>query len=233
MIEYSNVFDWFENDETSRVFMFTPRVFSDNRGSFAEILKDVSSQSCSDVPTWFTNLHWIKQMNRSISNAGTIRGCHAQKAPCCQGKLVEALTEQIYDVITDTRPDSKTFGATQVYLLDPTTQNKLWVPHGFLHAFVVPSDAKEPAIFQYFCDDVYSHDSEFGIAPMSLMPKVISELEALSGNIEFNESYARLFKTFRDKNFTLSEKDTVNPAYEDWMQKVKDEYDKTGKVWYR
>ena len=112
-------------------------------------------------------------MNRSSSSKYTVRGCHAQYGKFCQGKLVEALTEKIYDIITDSRPDSKTYGLSKIYILDPLKQNKLWVPRGFLHAFVVPN-AKSNAIFQYFCDNVYNKPSEIGINPLTILPKIVS-----------------------------------------------------------
>lgn len=86
-----------------------PNVFPDDRGSFSEVLKS------SDVPY----LGIVRQINRSVSRKGTFRGFHAQKAPFCQAKLVEALTVPIYDIIVDARPDSKTFGKSACYLLDP------------------------------------------------------------------------------------------------------------------
>jgi len=66
-----------------------------------------------------SSISWVKQINRSVSKGGTVRGCHAQRGKFCQGKLVEALNAKIYDIITDARPDSKTFGVSNVYILDP------------------------------------------------------------------------------------------------------------------
>ena len=65
---------------------------------------------------------------------------HAQSGKSCQGKLVQAVYGKIFDVITDARPDSDTFGVSDVFELDSERQNQLWVPRGFLHGFVVPSD---------------------------------------------------------------------------------------------
>jgi len=80
-------------------------VFNDDRGWFAEMLRSEN------------NIIDIKQINRSCSKPGVIRGCHAQKGPYCQAKLVEAINTDLVDVITDARPTSKTFGKSKMYLL--------------------------------------------------------------------------------------------------------------------
>ena len=86
------------------------------------------------------------------------------------------MTGKIFDIITDARPDSCTFGVTQAFILDSTLQNMLWVPRGFLHAFVVPKDV-ENATFEYFCDNVYHKESEIGIAPLSFLQKCFESLD--------------------------------------------------------
>lgn len=98
----------FDTASSGQPWMVCPKVFSDNRGTFSEVLVGSSLES-------------IKQINRSTSCQWTVRGFHAQRAPMCQAKLVEALTIPIYDIIVDARPDSKTFGTIAAYLLDPKT----------------------------------------------------------------------------------------------------------------
>jgi len=120
VIQYSNEFDWFPGQEKSKVFEIFPNVFKDNRGYFCEVLKDQCAWSSNgNFPLWLSNLGWIRQVNRSKSHGKTVRGCHAQKGQYCQGKLVQALTAKIYDIITHARPDSKTFGVSKAFVLDP------------------------------------------------------------------------------------------------------------------
>lgn len=210
--------------EANSVLQIFPNVFNDLRGYFTEALKDhINDKDTSEIPLWLTSLSWIKQINRSSSTSYTIRGCHAQKAPYCQGKLVEAINTTIYDIITDARPDSKTFGVSNIYILDPNIQNKLWVPRGFLHSFAVPNIDEDKAIFQYFCDNVYNKESEICINPLSLLPKII---EAADIDI-------RLFDIFDQEELSISEKDKKGLDYETWMTEIKTEYEKTGKVWYK
>lgn len=210
-----------------QVFQIFPNVFNDDRGYFTEVLKDIGEWPKSELPLWITQLSWIRQVNRSASQSGTVRGCHAQKGVFCQGKLVEALTEKIYDIIIDARPDSKTFGVSKVYILDPIQQNKLWVPRGFLHSFVVPK-SKSTAIFQYFCDNIYNKGAEFGINPLTVLPQLMT----LYKQIKDADYYNDLFDVF-DNDLVISEKDKQNADYTLWMQSIKDEYNKSNKVWYK
>lgn len=220
------IFDSLNNSqfEANTVLQIFPNVFNDQRGYFTEVLKShMHEKDTSEIPLWLTSLSWIKQMNRSSSSSYTIRGCHAQKAPFCQGKLVEAINARIYDIITDARPDSKTFGVSNIYVLDPNVQNKLWVPRGFLHSFAVPNINEAKAIFQYFCDNVYDKASEICINPLSLLPKIVDEADI----------DAQLFDIFDQEELSISEKDKNGLDYETWMNEIKTEYEKSGRVWYR
>ena len=220
------IFDNLNNNklEANSVFQIFPNVFNDSRGYFTEVLKDyINTKDTSDIPLQLTSLSWIKQINRSSSSSYTIRGCHAQKAPYCQGKLVEALNTIIYDIITDARPDSKTFGVSNIYILDPNIQNKLWVPRGFLHSFAIPNINEDKALFQYFCDNVYNKESEICINPLSLLPKIIEETDI----------DRRLFDIFDQEELSISDKDKSGLNYESWMSEIKADYKKTGKVWYK
>ena len=104
-IEEDPVFSSFDYDPHSSVLEITPSVFRDTRGWFSEVLK-------GDIID-------VKQANRSASRGGVVRGLHAQKGSFCQAKLVEALTEVIFDIIIDARPKSETFGVSKCYRLDP------------------------------------------------------------------------------------------------------------------
>ena len=208
----------FDIASSGRPWMIFPKIFSDNRGSFSEVL--VGDQ-----------LEGIRQINRSISDQWTIRGCHAQRAPKCQSKLVEALNLPIYDIITDARPDSKTFGLTEIYYLDPMKQNKLFVPHGFLHAFVVPPSIDRPndrACFMYYCDNTYSKENEIGINPMEIIPKIVE----LKSKDESTDLYnlVKMFKT--PENFVLSKKDIEGKSYKEFMDEVSRDYQQSKKLWY-
>jgi len=92
----------------------------------------------------------------------------------------------IYDMIIDARPDSETFGACSFFKLDPIKQNKLWIPRGFLHGFIVPKCEGE-AIFNYYCDATYCKSSEIGICPHDLVPRAISTQKGIAESIGKSE----------------------------------------------
>ena len=238
-VEIDNYFAGIDGVPRSKVFEVFPSVFGDKRGFFCEVYKTEAGLPFG--AEWFNNFSWIKQVNRSSSGPGVIRGMHAQKKDFCQGKLVSALTEKIYDIIIDARPESATFGKSKAYVLDPMKQNMLWVPRGFLHGFVTPLNITSPAIFEYFCDNVYDKVSETGIAPMSFLPDFISSLEysANHGPDSFirkwyTETYSDLFDVFHAENRpNLSPKDTAAQDYKVWSDAIQADYKTTGKVWYR
>lgn len=229
MLQCCENFDSFQSDPKSQVIEIFPNIYSDSRGSFAEILKE----DVCDHDNWISDLSWIKQVNRSKSSAATIRGCHAQNGPFCQGKLVQAVTGTVYDVITDARPDSQTFGTTSVFKLSSQKQNMLWVPRGFLHAFAVPAVQSTETIFEYFCDNVYDKASEIGVAPLSLLPKFAEHLSSVP---ELREKFREFVDMFDDtalEHVNLSEKDAAAEKYMSWMTARKAEFDNERKLWYR
>lgn len=221
--------------EANCVFQIFPNIFNDDRGYFTEVLKaHTNDKILSEIPLWISSLTWIKQINRSSSSKYTIRGCHAQKAPYCQGKLVEALNETIYDIITDARPESTTCGLTKIYILNPKKQNKLWVPPGFLHAFIVP-ECEGNAVFQYFCSNVYNKESEIGVNPLTILPIAAKKYkqDAEDYNILNRDDYINIYNILNDENVSISDKDKNGLDYVKWMEEIKNEYEKTGKSWWR
>lgn len=135
------------------------------------------------------------------------------------------MTGKIFDIITDARPDSYTFGVTQAFILDSTLQNMLWVPRGFLHAFVVPKDV-ENATFEYFCDNVYHKESEVGIAPLSFLKRCFESLDKSA----IPEMFVQLIDLLNDeKSLNLSQKDLEAEDYSTWMSKQRS----STTLWYR
>lgn len=210
--EYDTSFD---NPNGERPWMMYPKVFGDKRGFFTEVLTG------DDVKS-------IKQINRSSSCQLAVRGLHAQAGAHCQSKIVEALTIPIYDIIVDARPDSKTFGLFGVYLLDPVKQNKLFVPHGFLHGFAVPKhESEENAVFMYYCDETFCKESETHANPMTILPKIA---EMLNGSPE----HKKFVETMElESLLVLSDKDLSSEDYDVQMGRFLDEYSKNNRLWYR
>lgn len=214
--------DQFWYDESvprSRAFELLPDVHRDGRGFFVELARHESGPT--GAFEWYRDLSWIRQVNRSSSSPGVARGMHAQSGASCQGKLVQAAYGRVLDVVTDARPDSETFGVSDVFELDSEKQNMLWVPRGFLHGFAVPRGQSGPAVFEYFCDNVYDKAAEVSIAPDGFMQKILRLKSEMDPSFVF------------EGGLTLSEKDAKGAGYEDWMYGQRAEYRRSGGLWYK
>ena len=118
------------------IFIVIPQSFQDNRGSFCEFYK-----RSTFIELGIEN-EFIQE-NFSQSDRGVVRGLHYQKPPFAQGKLVQVLKGEIFDVAVDIRLSSKTFGKWVSARLSRKEQNMLWVPEGFAHGFMALTDSVE------------------------------------------------------------------------------------------
>lgn len=134
------------------VRVIAPRVFGDARGFFLETFnRDRFGEH--GLPTDFV------QDNRSRSFRGVLRGLHYQlENP--QGKLVTAVTGEIFDVAVDIRRGSATFGRWFGVRLREHEPRFLWIPPGFAHGFCVLSDYADVV---YKCTAPYNAKDERGV----------------------------------------------------------------------
>jgi len=131
------------------VLVITPRVFSDARGYFKETYEKVRYAEAG-LPAEFV------QDNVSFSCRGTLRGLHFQiQHP--QGKLVQVLQGEIFDVAVDLRRGSPAFGRWVGETLSDANHRQLYVPPGCAHGFCVTS---ETALILYKCTDFYHPEHE-------------------------------------------------------------------------
>jgi dTDP-4-dehydrorhamnose 3,5-epimerase len=131
------------------VLRLQPRLFSDDRGWFAETWNEAVFQKAG-LPSRFV------QDNQSRSRQHVLRGLHFQlQHP--QGKLVRAVSGRIFDVAVDVRRSSSDFGQWVGVELNAETPEMLWIPPGFAHGFLVLS---ESADVLYKTTDFYSPASE-------------------------------------------------------------------------
>jgi dTDP-4-dehydrorhamnose 3,5-epimerase len=148
-------------------YRLIPKVFGDNRGFF---LESWNRQT-------FTGIgidEEFVQDNHSCSQRNVLRGLHYQiENP--QGKLVWVTQGEVFDVFVDLRKNSPTFGKWDGHILSAENKERLWVPPGLAHGFLVLSDTAD---FQYKCTEYYTpakertllwNDPEVGIDwPISL-----------------------------------------------------------------
>jgi dTDP-4-dehydrorhamnose 3,5-epimerase len=127
-----------------------PKVFGDHRGFFMETYqKDRYSQL--GIPEFV-------QDNCSFSRKGILRGLHLQTP--AQGKLVQVLQGEVFDVAVDMRKDSPTYLKWEGVILSESNKRQFWIPTGFAHGFYVISDS---ALFHYKCTEYYNPQTEVTI----------------------------------------------------------------------
>ena len=134
------------------VLMVTPAVFGDDRGYFMEVWHQQKYAAAG------LDAHFV-QDNQSLSRIGTLRGLHYQLEQA-QGKLVRAISGEIFDVAVDVRRRSPTFGKWVGATLSGDNKAQLYVPPGFAHGFLVTS---ETAVVEYKCTDFYAPQHERSI----------------------------------------------------------------------
>jgi len=96
------------------------------------------------------------QDNHSRSSRGVLRGLHYQILQP-QGKLIQVMAGEIFDVAVDLRRSSPTFGKWIGVTLAGGSHRMLWVPQGFAHGYIVLS---EHAIVFYKTTDFYAPEHE-------------------------------------------------------------------------
>ena len=130
-----------------------PTVYRDPRGAFLETFHALR-YAAAGLPGVFV------QDNQSSSVRHTVRGLHLQvRHP--QGKLISAVTGEIWDVAVDMRLGSPTFGRWIAETLSADNFRQMYVPPGCAHGFCVLS---ETATVHYKCTALYDPADELGIA---------------------------------------------------------------------
>ncbi len=138
--------------DLSGLLVIEPEVFGDPRGFFLETWNR-GRYADAGIDADFV------QDNVSFSRRGTLRGLHFQN-PRPQGKLLQVLQGEIYDVAVDIRRSSPTFGRWHGLALSSENKLQFYVPPGFAHGFVVVS---EHALVHYKCTDFYSPKDELAV----------------------------------------------------------------------
>jgi dTDP-4-dehydrorhamnose 3,5-epimerase len=133
------------------LFVFEPRVFADDRGSFFESFNDARFREATGFEGQFV------QDNHSTSHRGVVRGLHYQLPPHAQGKLVRVVAGAVFDVAVDIRPGSPTFGKWAGVELTAANRRQFWIPAGFAHGFLALEDDSQ---FLYKTTELWHAASE-------------------------------------------------------------------------
>ncbi len=134
-------------------YILEPTQFGDARGYYSPVYIDSELAELG--------FQGIKQVSRSKSSKGILRGMHFQRGDFAQAKIVEVMYGSVIDVVVDMRPESPSYRQWTSALLTPDNNRQLYIPRGFAHGFL---SLEEDTIFQYFVDNTYAPDQEDGIA---------------------------------------------------------------------
>jgi dTDP-4-dehydrorhamnose 3,5-epimerase len=134
------------------LILLEPKVFGDSRGFFMEMWNQRAYREAG-IEADFV------QDNLSRSRRGTLRGLHFQN-PNPQGKLLQVLEGEVFDVAVDIRRSSATFGRWYGVTLSAENKRQFYVPPGFAHGFAVVSDT---VLFHYKCTAFYSPKDEMAV----------------------------------------------------------------------
>ncbi|MEO7457521.1 MAG: dTDP-4-dehydrorhamnose 3,5-epimerase [Gemmatimonadaceae bacterium] len=135
--------------ELPGVLLVQPSVHGDERGFFLETFRQVEYAAAGIAGPFV-------QDNLSRSRRGVLRGLHFQH-PHGQGKLVQVLEGEVFDVAVDVRLGSPFLGKWVGQMLSSETKQQLYIPPGFAHGFLVVS---AEALFSYKCTEYYDPASE-------------------------------------------------------------------------
>ena len=143
----------FRETEIPDVVIVEPDVHGDPRGFFLETWH-AGKYADGGISAGFVQDNW------SRSQHGILRGLHSQLDPV-MGKLVRCMAGEIFDVAVDARRGSPSYGRHVAVTLSGDNYAQLWIPPGFLHGFVVLSDAAD---VEYKCTSVYRPEGEIAVA---------------------------------------------------------------------
>ena len=138
-------------------WVFTPKKFPDERGSFHEVFK---------LPLLSETLGFgfeVKQVNQSVSKAGVIRGIHWADVPPGQAKYVFCSKGSIWDVVVDIRVGSPTFGQFDGEVISAENGKCVLIREGLGHVFL---SLEDDTVVNYLCSEPFSPTTEHGINPL-------------------------------------------------------------------
>lgn len=139
------------------VWLHTPKVWPDERGTFHEVFK------LSLISEQLGREFQVKQVNQSTSAAGVIRGIHWTDSPEGQAKYVSCPKGAIWDVVVDLRQDSETYGEWDARTLSEENGQSLLISEGIGHAFLALENG---TVASYLCTSEFNPAADKTINPL-------------------------------------------------------------------
>jgi dTDP-4-dehydrorhamnose 3,5-epimerase len=138
-------------------WIFTPRIYQDNRGDFHEWFR--AAEFAGDLGYQLE----LAQANCSVSHRGVIRGIHFTEVPPGQAKYIVCASGAIVDVVVDLRVGSPTYARWEAVRLDDESRRAVFISEGLGHAFVALSST---ATVMYLCSTPFAPGIEHGVHPL-------------------------------------------------------------------
>lgn len=143
----------FQRMKIPEVVLVESQKYDDQRGSFMETYK------FSDFKQFGIDKLFV-QVNCALSRKNVLRGLHYQLNPMSQGKLVQVIEGEIFDVVVDIRKGSPDYKKWVGITLSFENKKMLYIPEGFAHGFCVLSDIAKVI---YYCTKEYAPQHDRGI----------------------------------------------------------------------
>ncbi|MCH5217997.1 MAG: dTDP-4-dehydrorhamnose 3,5-epimerase family protein [Muribaculaceae bacterium] len=175
-------------------YVLEPFYATDERGGF---IKDYSQAILQSFGIDLT----LKEVFYTISKKGVIRAMHFQLYKQ-QAKLVRCISGHVFDVITDLRPESETFGQSLGFHLTGDNRKMLYVPEFFGHGYLVIEDS----IVSYKCSEDFFAEGDSGIMFNDSMLNIQWPFELIGGK----------------ENIIISEKDKNLMSFDQYKKLVDD-----------
>ena len=138
-------------------WLYTPRIYHDNRGSFFESFRGAEFAEALGYT------FGVAQVNCAVSRRGALRGIHFADVPPGQAKYVMCVSGAILDVVVDVRVGSPGYRRWETVRLDDTDRRGLFLAEGLGHSFMTLSDE---ATVVYLCASPFAPDREHGVHPL-------------------------------------------------------------------
>jgi dTDP-4-dehydrorhamnose 3,5-epimerase len=172
------------------VWLYTPKVWPDERGTFHEVFKlSLISQQLG------RDFH-VKQVNQSTSASGVIRGIHWTESPEGQAKYVSCPKGAIWDVVVDLRPDSDTYGEWDARTLSAENGQSLLISEGIGHAFLA---LENETVANYLCTSEFNPAADKSINPLDPILDI---------------SFSQKAREFGIRDLKMSHKDLKGSAFQ-------------------
>lgn len=139
------------------VWLHTPKIWPDDRGTFHEVFK------LSLISEHLGREFQVKQVNQSTSAAGVIRGIHWTDSSEGQAKYVSCPKGALWDVVVDLRLKSATYGEWDARLLSEENGESLLISEGIGHAFLT---LEEGTVANYLCSSEFNPASDKTMSPL-------------------------------------------------------------------